>query len=132
MKNYLSIAMKTILVVDDDESVRKLVAASLRKTDYRVVQAETGQQAIDLAKQEKPDLILMDIILPSKAMNGIDVTKMLKDMPGFEDCVVLLMSGRETPGGEDFKEIGASDFFKKPFSPVALRQKIGSILQETA
>ena len=121
--------MKTILVVDDEESVRKLVVASLRKQDFRILHAETGEQALVLAAQEHPDLILMDIFLANTDLDGLAVSEEIKAHPETSDCMIILMSGRKTGlSKEKCLEVGAHSFFRKPFSPLELRQQIISLL----
>ena len=117
--------MKTILIVDDDESIRKLVAACLRKSDCRLIQADHGELAVALATREKPDLALVDIILPGGDMDGFGVSQMLKNLPETRNCRVILMSGKV--GGLRHGQAataGADAFLEKPFHPMTLRSLI--------
>lgn len=124
------IDMKKVLVVDDDASIRKLVAASLRKQDVNVFQAITGAEAVALSKQEKPDLIVMDIIFPGQNKSGITVAEQIKQNPENTNCKILLISGVVSVNNEDMALAGADAFLSKPFNPIELREKITSLLGE--
>lgn len=121
--------MKTILVVDDEAYVRKLVAACLRKTQFRILHAEDGDQALAMAAAEKPDLILMDVVLSGAGPNGLQATKLLKSNPETAFHRVILMSGRKPEiKPEDWKAAGAVAFMVKPFNPIELRETISNYL----
>ncbi len=120
--------MKKILIVDDQLEVRELVEVTLRVEDYRILQAESGEKAIEIARAEKPDLIIMDIMMP-EAMDGLEATRILKDDPQTKDCKIIMLTakGQEADREEGF-EAGADDYFIKPFSPLELIKKVEEVL----
>ena len=120
--------MNKILIVDDDAGIRGLVDTTLRSDDYQIFQAESGEQAIELAKAEKPDLIIMDIMMPGK-IDGLEAARMLKKDPGTAGCQIIMLTGRGQKGDrEKSLDAGANDFFSKPFSPLALIKKVEEVM----
>lgn len=122
--------MKKILIVDDQVEVRELVEVTLRSDNYQVFLAESGEEAIKLAKNIKPDLIIMDIMMPG-GIDGLEATRTIKKNPETKDCIVIMLTakGQETDRKKGI-EAGASDYFIKPFSPLQLIQKVDDILRE--
>jgi two-component system alkaline phosphatase synthesis response regulator PhoP len=91
---------KKILIVDDDEELRNLVDKTLSRKRYETLMAETGSEAIDKAKQNMPDLILMDIVLPD--MDGSEAIKVLQEFPQTSNIPVIFLSGMiSKDDGED-------------------------------
>ena len=121
--------MKKILIVDDRQEVRELVEVTLRAGDYQIFQAESGESAVEVARAEKPDLIIMDIMMPG-GIDGIEATRILKNDPRTKECPVIMLTGK---GQEDDKEegfeAGADDYFVKPFSPLELLKKVEEFLE---
>ena len=120
--------MKKILIVDDQEEVRDLVEITLRSEDFQIFQAENGNDAIKVAKVEKPDLIIMDIMMPG-GMDGIETTRILKNDPNTKGCRVVMLTamGQEADKETGF-DAGADDYFVKPFSPLELINKVEEII----
>lgn len=121
--------MRKILIVDDQVEVRELVEVTLRSEDYKVLQAENGEKGIEMAKAEKPDLIIMDIMMPGD-MDGLEATRRIKNDHETKDCKVIMLTakGQETDR-EKGLEAGADDYFIKPFSPLELIRKVEEILR---
>jgi len=119
--------MKKILIVDDDAGIRELVDTTLKSDDYHILHAESGQECIEIAGAEKPDLIIMDIMMPG-GMNGFEATRIIKNDPETRGSAIIILSGRaqETERERGF-EVGADDFFVKPFSPLALIKKVEEV-----
>ncbi len=116
--------MKKILIADDQEAIRRLVSLTLSSSEYEILEAENGDEAIRIAIAEKPDLIIMDIMMPG-GIDGLEATRIIKNDPDINDCPVLLLTGKGE--GEDRKkgfEAGANDYFSKPFSPLELIRKV--------
>ncbi len=125
--------MYKILVVDDDESVRKLVAACLRKTDWSLRQADHAEQALEMAARETPDVALIDIVLPGDSLDGFAVSRALKANPGTRSCRIILMSGWRRPLDPDgLASVGAHAFLEKPFNPMTLRSLISDLMRPSA
>jgi CheY-like chemotaxis protein len=120
--------MKKILIVDDQPEVRELVETTLRTEDCLILQAASGKDAIRVAKLEKPDLIIMDIMMPG-GMDGIEATRILKKDPEAKECRVIMLTamGQDADKEAGFK-VGADDYFVKPFSPLELINKVEEIL----
>jgi len=120
--------MKKILIVDDDAGIRELVNTTLRSDDYQIFQAEYGEKAIEIARAEKPDLIIMDIAMPG-GVEGIETTRILKNDPETKNCQIIMLTGRGQKGDrEKSLDAGADDFFEKPFSPLALIKKVEEVV----
>lgn len=120
--------MKKILIVDDQAEVRELVEVTLRVDDYQIFQAKSGDEAIKLAKAEKPDLIIMDVMMPG-GMDGLETTRILKNDLETKGCQVIMLTakGQQDNQIEGFKA-GADNYFSKPFSPLELIKKVEEIL----
>jgi two-component system, OmpR family, phosphate regulon response regulator PhoB len=119
--------MKKILIVDDQLEVRELVAVTLMGDKYRILQAETGQEAIDATITEKPDLIIMDIMMPGE-IDGLEATRRIKSNPETKDCKVIILTAKgQEADKEKGRKTGADDYFVKPFSPLELIKKIEEI-----
>ena len=119
---------KKILIVDDHVEVRDLVEVTLRAENFQIVQARDGAEAVRIARAEKPDLIIMDIMMPGQ-FDGLEATKILKRDPESRTCKIVMLTakGQETDEEEGF-EAGADDYFVKPFSPLQLIKKVEEIL----
>ena len=120
--------MKKILIVDDRAEVRELVEVTLRVEDYRILQAKSGEEAVEIARAEKPDLIIMDIMMPG-SVDGLEATRILKNDPETKDCKIIMLTakGQEADREAGF-EAGANDYFIKPFSPLELIKKVEEAL----
>lgn len=114
--------MRKILIVDDEARVRGLMRATL-ESSFSLLEAANGEEALKLAKKEKPDLILLDIMMPK--MNGFEVCRRLKANSGTDTIPIVMLTGKGSK--EDIrrgKEVGAGAYFTKPFSPKALLDKV--------
>jgi two-component system, OmpR family, phosphate regulon response regulator PhoB len=122
--------MKKILITDDQVEVRELVEVTLRVDDYIILQAKNAEEAITIAKREKPELILMDVMMPG-SIDGFEATKILKSMPETRDSIVVILSAKgQRLDKEKGKGAGADAYFVKPFSPLELIQKVEQVLDE--
>ncbi len=120
--------MKKILIVDDQLEVRELVEVTLRVEDYRILQAASGEKAIEIAKTEKPDLIIMDVMMPG-GMDGLEATKIIKnDQETKSSTIVVLTAKGQLVDKQKGYEAGADAYFTKPFSPLELIRKVDEIL----
>ena len=114
-----------ILVVDDEPSVRDLLAYNLRKAQYDVLLAADGRSALRLARDENPDLILLDLMLPQ--IDGLDVCRELRRQ-GSVPIIMLTALGEETDRVVGL-EVGADDYLTKPFSMRELMARIKAVLR---
>lgn len=117
-----------ILVADDAHLFRLLICESLNKDGYEIIQAENGQVAIELYKQEKPDLVLLDVKMPVK--NGFDACKEIRQLENGADIpIVMLTSLDDSASVDKAYEIGATDFITKPINGSILRHRIRYLLR---
>jgi len=117
--------MKKILIVDDQLEVRELVQVTLEIGDYQILAAENGKQALEVAKEERPDIILLDIMMPGSDVDGLEVCRRLKNDPEMADTVIVMLSAKGQESDiEAGRQAGADDYFTKPFSPIALIEKV--------
>jgi len=116
-----------ILVVDDEIYIVHILDFSLGMEGYEVVTALDGEQAVEKARTEKPDLIVLDIMMPK--LDGYETCKILKGDPATRGIPVILLSakGRNVDQKIGF-EVGADDYITKPFSPRKLVERINAIL----
>ncbi|MDZ7896651.1 MAG: response regulator transcription factor [Arcicella sp.] len=117
-----------ILLVDDDPDIIELLAYNLSKEGYETASALDGIQAVDLAKTFKPDLILMDVMMPRQ--DGIETARQLRQLPEFKDTYILFLTAR----AEEYTEVaafdvGADDYIVKPIKPRALISRIKATLR---
>jgi len=116
-----------ILVVDDEIYIVHILDFSLGMEGYEVVTALDGEQALEKARTEHPDLVVLDIMMPK--LDGYETCKMLKADPATRGIPVILLSakGRNVDQKIGF-EVGADDYITKPFSPRKLVERINAIL----
>lgn len=105
---------KLILVVDDEENIRDLLVFNLQKEGYDTIEAEDGLTAVDIALKEKPDLILLDVMIPK--LDGISVCKKIRYALNISNMPILMISARDTESDKIVGlEMGADDYITKPF-----------------
>src|SRR5512141_1289174 len=112
--------MKTILVVDDEPKIVKLVRDYLERAGFSVRVAADGKSALSLARTEKPDLIVLDLGLPQ--MDGLDVTRELRKLSNVP--IIMLTARSEESDKLIGLELGADDYITKPFSPKELVARV--------
>jgi two-component system, OmpR family, phosphate regulon response regulator PhoB len=121
-------AAERILVVDDEADIVALVAYHLAKAGYRVSTAATGADALGLARQERPALLVLDLMLPDHS--GLEVLEQLRADEGTRGVAVLLLTARkEEQDRIRGLSLGADDYLTKPFSPQELVLRVGAILR---
>jgi DNA-binding response OmpR family regulator len=122
-------ASETILVVDDSPTILKVVQLVLTKAGYQVLTAADGDEGIDAAREHKPDLILLDFVMPK--MNGYQVCRALHQEPELAEIPVVLMSAKGDQVGDRFvKVMGIVDYITKPFSPEAITNAVSNTLEK--
>ena len=120
-------AAKLILVADDDDDVRELVVFRLERAGYEVVTAKTGEEAVKLARERRPDLCLLDVMMPG--LDGYETTRRLRGTDGFGEVPILLLTASvQDAAVAEGLEAGANDYVKKPFAPQELLARIESAL----
>lgn len=122
--------MAKILIAEDEEMVREFLEHVLQKEGFSVVLAADGEMAFALAKDERPDLILMDVLMPH--MDGFEVLHRLKDTPELRAIPVIMLTAKsaDTDIMIGF-DMGATDYLPKPFSPVELLARVRRAIRDT-
>jgi len=117
-----------ILVVEDEEDILELIRYNLSREGYGILGVTTGEEGLRIAGQKKPDLIILDLMLPG--IDGLDVCRQLKEDPHSKEIPIVMVTAK----GEESDivtglELGAEDYITKPFSPKVLIARIRSILR---
>lgn len=120
--------MARILVIDDEEDIRELLLYNLKKDGHEVYTSENGEKGLIALKENKPDLVLLDVMMPG--MDGIEVCESIRQLPGFQNTLVCFLTAR----GEDYSQIagldaGADDYVSKPIKPKVLISRITALLR---
>jgi len=121
--------MTKILISEDEPDIRDLVAFTLRFAGYEVISSTNGEEAVQLAKKELPDMILLDVRMPR--MTGYEACKRIKADPKLKDVPIVFLSakGQETEI-RDGMNAGAEEYLLKPFAPDQLTERVRSILSK--
>jgi DNA-binding response OmpR family regulator len=120
-----------VLVADDEEDIRALVAFRLKRAGYEVITAADGEEALLLATTRLPDLAVLDMMMPKAT--GLEVTHIMRKQAATKDIPVILLTARaqEVDVQRGF-EAGADDYVKKPFSPQDLQTRVHALLERSA
>lgn len=122
---------KTILVVDDVESIRMLIAMRLKVSHFKVLMASDGEQALAMIREKKPDLVILDLMLPK--ITGYELCRMIKFDETLKNIPVIILSALERQVDRDrASEAGADAYFIKPFELDLLIVKINQLLQHSS
>ncbi len=118
----------TILLVDDEPDIIEIVRYNLAAQGYKVKTAENGLEAISEAKKSKPQLILLDVMMPK--MNGMEACRQIRDIPELSETVIAFLTAR----GDDYSELagfdaGADDYITKPIKPKVLVGRVKGLLR---
>lgn len=115
----------TILLVDDEQKILRLLAAHFKAEKYRILTAENGLEALQVVKEEKPDLVVLDILMPK--MDGLEALRRLRE---FSDIPVIILSQRKRDSEIiEGLRAGADDYVTKPFNPDELLARVRAILR---
>ncbi len=119
---------KTILLVDDDADITNAIVNVFEGTNWTFMQARNGKQALEIARVERPDLVITDWEMPGG--NGLDLIKALKRDDQTQEIAIIMLTGRmmDSVHLQEALELGANDFIGKPFNEVELKARVDSIL----
>ncbi len=118
------VSKKTIMVIDDSIVIRKMIEIALEEEDFNIVTAISGKEALEAINRIKPNLVILDMLLPD--MSGIDVLKTIKEE---KKLPVIMLSGKDSPQLiESAKELGVDDFLPKPFRDEELVEKVKTLI----
>jgi len=120
--------MATVLIVDDEDDIRQILAYNLIKEGFTVMTASRGDEAIELIYKQKPDLILLDVMMPG--MDGIEVCEAIKANPANNSIIICFLTARS----EDYSQIagldvGGDDYVTKPIKPKVLISRVHALLR---
>jgi DNA-binding response OmpR family regulator len=120
--------MRKLLIADDETGIRSLVRMTLAREQYEIFEAADGEEALALARQHHPELVLLDVMMPG--LTGFEVCRALKDDPDTAQATVVMLSAKSQDADrEEGLSSGADDYFTKPFSPLALLRKIDEVYE---
>lgn len=118
---------RRVLLADDDPGLRRLIGTTLGTEDFDLLQANDGEQALQIARQQHPELVLLDVNMPK--LDGFEVCRHLKSEPATSGIKVVMLTARsEEVDRARGREAGADEYFTKPFSPVQLLNKVYALL----
>lgn len=121
-------AKKKILVVDDEADLVEMVTLRLEVNDFTVIKAYDGQTGLDLSRTEKPDLIILDLMLPK--LDGYKVCRMLKFDEKYKNIPIILFTAKAQDADRELgKEVKADAYITKPFDPAVLLAKIKELIK---
>ncbi|MCD2257887.1 response regulator transcription factor [Psychroserpens luteolus] len=117
-----------ILLVDDEPDILEIVGYNLSSQGYQIITAENGVQAVKKAKKEKPQLIILDVMMPE--MDGIEACEQIRKIPELSETIITFLTAR----GEDYSQMagfdaGADDYITKPIKPKVLVSKVKALLR---
>lgn len=119
---------KKVLIADDEPDILEIISYNLRKEGYDIITAKDGDDALHKAKLVRPDLIILDVMMPNK--NGMEVCKILRSQPAYQDTLIVFLTALSDEGSHvKGLEYGADDFISKPVSPKILVTKVNSLLR---
>jgi DNA-binding response OmpR family regulator len=121
---------KKVLIAEDEQSIRELIAYRLTQSGYTVMEASDGEEALRLAAADTPDIAVLDVMMPH--LDGYQLTARLKEAPATARVPVILLTARvqEADITQGF-DAGADDYLRKPFSPDELVSRVRAVLSRT-
>ena len=120
--------MKKILIVEDEDKIRRIIKTFLEKKSFKIIEVSDGKDAVDVFLTEKPDLVILDVMLPHK--NGFDICKEIRE---FGNTPVLMLTAKTQELDEiNSFQFGADDYLRKPFSLEVLLVRINKLLNISA
>ena len=121
---------RKILIVDDELNIRELIKFNVEKAGYKVLETGDGQTAVNLAKSEKPDLVVLDLMLPG--LDGLEVCRIIKNSRETAAIPIIMLTAKNEEIDKVIGlELGADDYLTKPFSPRELSARIKAVLRRS-
>jgi two-component system alkaline phosphatase synthesis response regulator PhoP len=121
-------SIKKILIADDEPDILEIIGYNLTKEGYQVTTAKDGDDALTKAKSTKPELIILDIMMPKK--NGVEVCEILRTQKDFKDTLIIFLTALSDENSHvKGLEIGADDYISKPISPKVLLSKVNALFR---
>jgi DNA-binding response OmpR family regulator len=124
------VAAPTVLVVDDDPLIVRLLQVNLELEGYRVLTASDGAACIEVANRERPDVIVLDVMMPN--VDGLTATRHLKGDEATKGIPIMLLSAKPAPADvEAGRASGADEYMTKPFNNATLFERVAALLQSS-
>jgi two-component system, OmpR family, alkaline phosphatase synthesis response regulator PhoP len=118
----------TILIADDEADILEIIGYNLTREGYKVIEARDGNQALDLAKQYRPDLLILDVMMPYKT--GTEVCNILRSQPDFKNTLIVMLTALSDEGSHiKGLDSGADDYLNKPISPKVLVSRVNALFR---
>jgi two-component system alkaline phosphatase synthesis response regulator PhoP len=122
---------KKILIADDEPDILEILQYNLNKEGYEVITAKDGDEALTKAKNNKPDLIILDIMMPKKT--GTEVCEILRSQPAFKNTLIIFLTALNDEGSHiKGLETGADDYVSKPISPKVLVSRVNALFRRVS
>ncbi|MCA1646381.1 MAG: response regulator [Chloroflexi bacterium] len=119
---------RRVLIADDDHALRRLIGTTLGSADFEVLHAVDGEEALRIARQQHPEMVLLDVNMPK--LDGFQVCAALKADPETAGIKIVMITARGAAADRArAREAGADEYFSKPFSPIRLLNKIYALLE---
>jgi CheY-like chemotaxis protein len=124
--------MTRILIIEDQADIRRLIRWTLEFEDYEIHEAANGPRGLELARELKPDLVLLDVMMPG-GLDGFQVCDQIKADPALQRTTVVILTARSQQRDRQASDrAGADAFLAKPFSPLQLVDTVSGMLKSTA
>ena len=121
---------KKILIADDEPDILEILEYNLTAEGFTVVKAKDGAEALDIARKERPDLIILDVMMPRK--NGMEVCQLLRSQPEFSSTLIIILTALSDESSHiKGLETGADDYVSKPISPKVLNSRVNALFRRT-
>ncbi|MEO6188548.1 MAG: response regulator transcription factor [Ginsengibacter sp.] len=119
---------RKVLIADDEPDILEIVSFNLQLEGYETITAKNGNEALELAKIHKPDLIILDVMMPGKT--GFEVCKILRTLPAFQDTIIIFLTALNDDTTEiKGLETGGDDYITKPISPKVLMSRVNALFR---
>jgi two-component system alkaline phosphatase synthesis response regulator PhoP len=127
----MEVKRKRILIADDEPDILEIVQYNLEKEGYEVFTAKDGDDALTKARLQKPDLIILDIMMPKRT--GVEVCEILRSQPAFKDTLIIFLTAMNDESSHiKGLETGGDDYVTKPISPKVLISRVNALFRRTA
>lgn len=119
---------KKILIADDEPDILEILEYNIRRDGYEVVRANNGDEALELARSTRPDLMILDVMMPRKT--GLEVCEILRTQPAFKDTLIIILTALSDENSHiQGLENGADDYVNKPISPKVLLSRVNALFR---
>lgn len=122
--------MKKILIADDEIPIRLLIHSILENEEYQIIEAEDGTETVAKCREEKPDLLILDLMMPG--LSGQEVCRMLRSDPATAHLPIIILTAKQKISPEEARRTFSTDFYlTKPFSPLELLRHVTETLERS-